>query len=391
MSNKVYMVPNPPTPNKAVEFDPEICNGCNLCVDICRSDVMMPNPEKKKPPIVLYPDECWFCGCCVEECNHPGAIKMLHPLNQSIVVSWKRKDTKLEGRERSGSKMNIARPSSPWVGYHVPDKAYNGYTLFTPKGGSVAWLIDMEGRCVHCWEMPYRAGEYGVLLPSGNLLYGGHVIPRPDKLGGFGGVLLEVDWDGNIVWKYEDIYLHHDFCRMDNGNTMILRLVRIPDEIAAKVRGGLPGTGQEGVMWTDSFQEITPAGEVVWEWLGYEHLDPEVDVICPLCPRGEWTHGNACFVLPNGDILTSFRRTDTIAIIDKSTGNIRWRWGPGELAHQHNPTLLDNGNILVFDNGAHRRRRLSGNTKQTRHIVSMHPPSLVASGYLMGIPLSVRE
>ena len=93
MSNKVYMVPNPPTPNKAVEFDSEICNGCNLCIDICRSDVMMPNPEKKKPPIVLYPDECWFCGCCVEECNRSGAIKMLHPLNQSIVVSWKRKET----------------------------------------------------------------------------------------------------------------------------------------------------------------------------------------------------------------------------------------------------------------------------------------------------------
>jgi len=252
--------------------------------------------------------------------------------------------------------MNVARSSSPMVSYYVPDKAYNGYTLFTPKGGSVAWLIDMEGRFVHCWEMPRRAGEYGVLLPSGNLLYGGHVTPRPDKPGGFGGVLLEVDWDGNIAWKYQDIYLHHDFYRMDNGNTMVLRSVQIPDEIAAKVRGGIPGTGQEGVMWADSFQEITPAGEVVWEWLGYEHLDPEVDIICPLCPRGEWTHTNACFVLPNGDILTTFRRTDTVAIIDKSTGDIKWRWGPGELAHPHNPTLLNNGNILVFDNGTHRKK-----------------------------------
>jgi len=93
MNNKVYMVPNPPTPNKAVEYDPEICNGCNKCVEVCRTDVLMPNPEKGKPPIVLYPDECWYGGCCVAECDRPGAIKMLHPLNQSIVVSWKRKDT----------------------------------------------------------------------------------------------------------------------------------------------------------------------------------------------------------------------------------------------------------------------------------------------------------
>ncbi len=99
--------------------------------------------------------------------------------------------------------MNVARSSSPWVAYHVPDKAYNGYTLFTPKGGSVAWLIDMEGRFVHYWEMPRRVGEYGVLLPSGNLLYGGQVTPKPDKYNGIGGVLLEVDWDGNIVWKYK--------------------------------------------------------------------------------------------------------------------------------------------------------------------------------------------
>ena len=93
MSDKVYMVPNPPTPNKGVELNPEICNGCNQCVEICRSDVLMPNPEKRKPPIVLYPDECWFCGCCVDECNQSGASRMVHPLNQSIVVSWKRKET----------------------------------------------------------------------------------------------------------------------------------------------------------------------------------------------------------------------------------------------------------------------------------------------------------
>ena len=93
MSSKAYMVPNPPVPNRAVAFDPEICNGCNQCVEICRSDVMMPNPQAKKPPIVLYPDECWHCGTCVLECRRPGAIRMLHPLNQSISVVWKRKDS----------------------------------------------------------------------------------------------------------------------------------------------------------------------------------------------------------------------------------------------------------------------------------------------------------
>lgn len=98
MSDKTYMLPNLPSPNRAIDFDPEICTGCNLCVNICRSDVLMPNPERRKPPIVLYPDECWYCGTCVLECNHPGAITMLHPLHQSISVLWKRKSTDTDYR-----------------------------------------------------------------------------------------------------------------------------------------------------------------------------------------------------------------------------------------------------------------------------------------------------
>lgn len=251
--------------------------------------------------------------------------------------------------------MGFDRTRFRFVTYCDSRKTYEGYTLFAPMGPGYVWLIDMDGNFVQRWEMGHIPGEYGVLLPSGNLLYAGKVIPGPlNEFGGFGGVLLEADWDGNIVWKYEDLYQHHDFCRMDNGNTMVLRWVSVPDKIAAKIQGGIPGTERQGMIWADSFQEVTPTGEVVWEWLSYEHLDPAVDVICPLCPRSEWSHANACFVLPNGDILTTFRRTDTIAIIDKGTGDIKWRWGVGELAHPHDPTMLDNGNILVFDNGIHR-------------------------------------
>jgi NAD-dependent dihydropyrimidine dehydrogenase PreA subunit len=93
MSDKIYMIPNPPTPGKAVIFNSDICIGCKQCVNICPTDVLMPNPEKKKPPIVLYPDECWSCGVCVTECPNPGAITMVHPMGQGVAVTWKRKST----------------------------------------------------------------------------------------------------------------------------------------------------------------------------------------------------------------------------------------------------------------------------------------------------------
>lgn len=91
--DKVYILPNISTPNRPVIRNPEVCNGCNTCVDVCQIDVYLPNPEKGKPPITLHPDECWYCGCCVNECPllSAGAIKFNWPLQQRGF--FKRKDT----------------------------------------------------------------------------------------------------------------------------------------------------------------------------------------------------------------------------------------------------------------------------------------------------------
>lgn len=89
--NEPLLTPNPITPNQAITFNEELCNGCNKCIDFCRTDVLHPNPVPGKPPIVLYPDECWFAGCCVGACPIPGACQLNPPLQQR--VAWKRKDT----------------------------------------------------------------------------------------------------------------------------------------------------------------------------------------------------------------------------------------------------------------------------------------------------------
>jgi len=90
---KVLILPNIATPNRPVIRNPDICNGCNTCVDVCQIDVYVPNPQKGKPPITLHPDECWYCGCCVNECPllSAGAIKFNWPLQQRGI--FKRKET----------------------------------------------------------------------------------------------------------------------------------------------------------------------------------------------------------------------------------------------------------------------------------------------------------
>jgi NAD-dependent dihydropyrimidine dehydrogenase PreA subunit len=86
-----FAIPNAPGFGEPVIFDPETCNGCNRCVDICTMDILIPNLERGKPPIILYPEECWFGGDCVMECPRPGAIRLNQPLMQR--VRWKRKQT----------------------------------------------------------------------------------------------------------------------------------------------------------------------------------------------------------------------------------------------------------------------------------------------------------
>ncbi len=238
-------------------------------------------------------------------------------------------------------------------------KACEGYTLIDPFTSNDVWLIDMEGNYVHRWIMPATPRNHGVLLPSGNLLYAmakrrEEDSPDLPKQWGLGAGLIEVDWGGNLTWKYVDVRQHHSYHRMRNGNTLYCIFMRTPNEIAKCVKGGIRGSEDRGMMFADGVAEVNPDGEVVWEWKACEHLDPEKNAICDLCPRDDWTHLNSCCEMPNGDVLLSFRNISTICIVDRSTGNIKWQWGPGDISHQHDASVLDNGNILVFDNGSHR-------------------------------------
>jgi hypothetical protein len=251
----------------------------------------------------------------------------------------------------------LARRRLHSVTYHDPDKAFKGYTYFAPFWEqSRAYLIDMEGRFVNYWQLPGRAGEITFMLENGNILYPSRVTRKDAPLfAGFCGCdLLEVDWDGNIVWQYRDDLQHHTIQRLKSGNTMLLQILDTPEQVVSKVKGGQPGTEDNGHMWSCGLREVNPEGEVVWDWLAHEHLDPEIFKICPMEHRSEWTHGNSIEELDNGDILTCFRYSSMVVIIDKKTGDVKWNWGAGEIFHPHNPTMLDNGNILIFDNGVHR-------------------------------------
>ena len=242
---------------------------------------------------------------------------------------------------------------------HDPDRACPGYVLYSPNGaGDSLHLIDLEGRESHRWQVPF-APRYGYLLPNGNLFAllrkGGETGPMwPAWPTHQTGLMVEMDWDGKVLWEHHDPYQHHDARRTASGGAIYLTVDRVPDEIARRVKGGAPSR-KPGPMWADILVEVDASGKRVWDWRSWEHLDPETAVLEPGNHGEEWTHGNTIMPLESERVLVSFRNISMVAIIDKATSQITWSLGDDVLAQQHDANMLPNGNILIFDNGANRK------------------------------------
>ena len=226
-------------------------------------------------------------------------------------------------------------------------------------GSGQVYLIDLHGVEVHQWDLPHPPGLYGYLLPNGNLFYGGKVTDETwERFPAWkifkGGVLLEVDWDSKVLWEHHDQDHHHDARRTPSGGAIYLTVEPIPSDVAAKVKGGVAGTDEHG-MWADIIVEVDAAGNRVWEWRALQHLDFQQDVVTFNDLRDEWSHGNTVVPLPDDRVMVSFRNLSTVGIIDKKSGDWAWKLGYETLAQQQDPSMLPNGNVLIYDNGSHRQ------------------------------------
>jgi hypothetical protein len=86
-------------------------------------------------------------------------------------------------------------------------------------------------------------------------------------------------------------------------------------------------------------------------------------------PEGIWKQG---------DLLICLRELNTVAVVDPAGRDVRWSWGAEELSGPHQPSMLPDGFLLIFDNGVDARRtRLLVINPVTKEIVwrwSAQPP-----------------
>jgi len=160
------------------------------------------------------------------------------------------------------------------------DSAQPGYTLIAPLNSSFIQLVDLDGKIKHSWKVEGRPGGAVYLEEKGALLRSRQVEPNPRfHGGGIGGRLEKISWDGNLLWDFElatvELTLHHDFCRLPNGNLLAIAWEHLePEDVRALGRD--PQYIDEEGLWTDVVLEIEPSegggGNIVWQWRSAEHL-----------------------------------------------------------------------------------------------------------------------
>ncbi|ORX90488.1 PQQ repeat-containing enzyme [Basidiobolus meristosporus CBS 931.73] len=240
------------------------------------------------------------------------------------------------------------------------EQVFPGYTLFAPlTSPDSVYLVDNDGNQVHQWKLPYRPGRHARILANGNLAVNG-ALPDEPHLFLFwekyrGGAMLQVDPQGNIVREHKDPYAHHDAHHQDNGNILYTTLEELSDEDAQRVLGGVPGTeAPGGKVYSDIIKEVDADNNEIWSWRAFEHLPKETFPLQAHYPREHWPLINTVYPLKDGNILASLRSVSAVIIIERSTGKVIWHLDSNVVAQQHNANELDNGNILIFDNGAFR-------------------------------------
>jgi outer membrane protein assembly factor BamB len=232
----------------------------------------------------------------------------------------------------------------------------SGTVIFALRGNPLGYEdriveVDRTGRVV--WEYRLQDGLKLIgevrKLANGNVLFLKSTLPPPDGLLPTAlHYVTEVDRQGNVVRQLEVAATHHAEV-LPGGNLLLVDAAR------------------------NLVSEVDPAsGNTVWTWNALDHIQPyNAATYVGYTPeqfpnraqrnmyveffegnplnRG-WTHVNSAQRLGNGNTVLSLRNFDLIVEVDPS-GDVVWSYGALVLKHQHCAWVLDNGHLLITDNG----------------------------------------
>jgi hypothetical protein len=291
--------------------------------------------------------------------------------------------------------------------------SFQGLNLYNSRDLTTAYLMDMSGNIVHSWTSrisEHDGWHYVELFKNGDLL------ANVDE-----EAWIKLGWNSDVKWVSHGRY-HHDvavaenqdiytFARKDDlvfhyglplpilnecivilsPEGMVKREIPLYKIVNKKFHFGISVSIKEILSIYRYILNVKNYKEILTQRQGGHFIfgeDTPFDIF----------HANSIEIIDRnidglckkGDLMISIRQLNLIAILDINKEEIVWSWGPGVLLRQHHPTLLENGNILVFDNGEENIRRYSRILEVdpiTKHIVweyKAHVPDDFFSPYQGG-------
>ena len=267
----------------------------------------------------------------------------LEELKSLPYLSWTRAEQGVEGAVAAARHDRIA----PGINLYASEVA-SGARFVAVDGRVVGELRDRRDKPT-IWKLakPLADGTFGVLAA--------------------GGTILRLDHQSRILFEHSDDF-HHDFDFTADD------LLVAP---AWRTRR-MPRIGWLRPVKDDVLVAVDSQGQTRWEVSIADAVAkvPELLAAARQRPdrlldwRKDTLHTNTVTVLPRtvryanglvfpaGSVLTCWRNLDSVAVLDVSRpdegARVLWHWGLGELELPHHPRLLDDGNILIFDNGTRR-------------------------------------
>lgn len=257
-------------------------------------------------------------------------------------------------------------------GVTVNEKGSYGDYIFYSGSDFEAYLLNKKGEEIHKWRYPfvkaygtnpshvsYTPKEKFIYWRTAKLQTNGDVYAIYENVvqTPYGAGFIKIDKDSNLLWKY-DASAHHDFDFGPDGK--IYLLIHTIDRYDTL-------KGREVPFINDHLVVLSPDGKELKRISILNALknSPFKNLINPNAKEvSDMMHNNNVDYITEemavnfkqgspGQIVLSIRNMDIMAILDVNTRQITWAKRRNWRA-AHDPDILANGNLLIFDNWGHK-------------------------------------
>ena len=250
-------------------------------------------------------------------------------------------------------------PDASGVTMHDESRAWEGLNLVVSGHAPEAYMMDMAGEVVHRWTCDvYKAWpdfdvEEHFGSPGTNMhtfWHRAHLMPNGDLLAIFDGIgIVKLDKQSNVLWRNRN-GAHHDLYVAENGDIYLLtRRTAIN-----------PKHNPVEPILEEFITVLDPGGSELRDFSVFDALrnSPFRSILGRLAAKGDIFHTNTIELVESapghhespfraGSVLISVRQLSLVCAVDMDTEIVYWaesdRW-----QLQHQPTLLENGNMLIF-------------------------------------------